>query len=81
VRAALAGAAPAISGLVGGELPKLPRVLAGPTKTPQAPTVTTTNSSNEEPAIVGSANGSAGEFQSATSLQRASEQPRPTPVV
>jgi hypothetical protein len=34
VRAALAGTAPAISGLVGRELPKLPRVLAGPTTTP-----------------------------------------------
>jgi hypothetical protein len=81
VRAALAGAAPAISGLVGRELPKLPRVLAQPTKTPQAPTVTTTESSNDEPVTVGSANGSAMELQSATSPQRASVQPRPTSVV
>jgi hypothetical protein len=86
VRAALAGAAPAISGLVGGERPRLPRVLAGPATTPQsptvqAPTVTTTESSNDEPATVGSANGSAMEFQSATSPQRASDQPRPTPLV
>jgi hypothetical protein len=86
VRAALAGAAPAISGLVGRERPRPPRVLAGPTPTPQsptvqAPTVTTTESSNEEPATAGSANGSAVEFQSATSPQRASDQPRPTSVV
>jgi hypothetical protein len=81
VRAALAGAAPAISGLVGKELPKLPRVLAQPTKTPQSPTVTTTDSSNDKPATAGSANGSAVEFQSATSPQRASDQPRPTPPV
>ena len=81
VRAALAGAAPAISGLVGGELPKLPRVLAQPNKTPQAPTVTTTDLSNDEPVTAGGANGSAVEFQSATSPQWASEPPRPTSVV
>jgi hypothetical protein len=81
VWAALAGAAPAISGLVGRELPKLPRVLAQPTTTPQAPTVTTTDSSNDEPATAGSANGSAVEFQPATSPQPASDQPRPTPLV
>jgi hypothetical protein len=79
VRAALAGAAPASSALVGGERPRLPRVLARPTPTPQPPTVT--DSSNDEPVTAGGANGSAVEFQSATSPQRASEQPRPTPVV
>jgi hypothetical protein len=81
VRAALAGVAPAISGLVGGKRPRLPRVLARPTPTPQSPTVTTTESSNDEPATAGSANGAAVEFQSATSPQRASEQPRPAPIV
>jgi hypothetical protein len=81
VRAALAGAAPAISGLVGRELPKLPRVLAQPTKTPQSPTATTTDSSNDKPATTGSSNGPAVEFESATSPQPASEQPRPAPLV
>jgi hypothetical protein len=81
VRAALAGTAPAISGLIGRERPRLPRVLALPTTTPQPPTVTTTDSRNDEPATAGSSNGSAVEFQSATSPQRALEQPRPTSVV
>jgi len=83
VRAALAGAAPAISGLLGRERPRLPRVLALPTTTPQsptvqAPTVTTTESSHDEPVAAGSANGSAVAIQSATPPQPVSEQPRPT---
>jgi hypothetical protein len=73
VRAALAGAASAISGLIDGERPRLRRVLALPTQTP--------DESNDEPATAGSSNGSAVEVQSATSPQPASEQPRPTPLV
>ena len=65
VRAALAGAAPAISGLVGRERPRLPRVLALPTTTPQSPTVTTTDSSNDKPATAGSSTEPSAEFKSA----------------
>jgi hypothetical protein len=82
VQAAVGGAAPGwISGLVVRQRPRLRRVLALPTQTPQSPTMTMMDSSNDEPAPAGSSNGHAVEFQSATSPQRGSEQPRPTPSV
>jgi len=81
LRAALGGAAPGwASGLVVRERPRLRRVLPLPTQTPQSPTATT-DSSNDKPATTGSSNGPAVEFESATSPQPASEQPRPAPLV
>jgi hypothetical protein len=66
VRAALGGAAPGwISGLAVRQRPRLRRVLALPTKTPQSPTVTMMDPSNDEPTTAGSSNGHAVEFQSA----------------
>jgi hypothetical protein len=47
------------------ERPRLPRVLAQPTTTPQAPAVTTTDSSNDEPTTEGSSTEHSAEFKSA----------------
>jgi hypothetical protein len=81
VRAGLGGAAPGwISGLVVRERPRLRRVLTVPTRTPQSPTVTTTDSSNDEPATAASLNGQAVEVESATSPEPASGRPRPAPL-